>query len=226
MKKIAFLLSIVALLCSNVSNGQDFKPVANDFDVELMFVPFSNNPVQLDNFRGRYFFADDLALRIGVNVAVHAEKSEPVNETNSNVTDEEKMSSTQLGFLPGIEIHLGDFQRVSPYIGAEVGIVTKSARYEYTDNATSTTMEIKGAWSDNGSNRGFTSFRINAVTGVDYYFVRRMYLGAELGYGFSSTAWKKIEATSGSNTITIENKSTSTDVGFGVISAIRLGYSF
>ncbi|MCD4736415.1 MAG: outer membrane beta-barrel protein [Bacteroidales bacterium] len=225
MKKI-FTVLLIVVFAASFANAQDYKPAAGKVTVELNFTPLSATPVGINYLKGRYFISEDLAFRLGVDIRMHNDKSEPDNAVDPDVKDEQKMSFTQFGLFPGIEKHFGGTDRVSPYIGAEVGFTTKGAKSEYTDNKANTTAEVEGAWDVAGTNRGFTTFGLNVLAGVDFYFVKKFYMGAELGFGVQSTSLKEVKATAGGTTNTVANKETSMDVGFNFNPAIRLGFCF
>lgn len=224
MKKF-IAISILIICASAFANAQDYKPVAGNVAIEVNFTPLSAAPIGLNYLKARYFVADDLVFRLGLDIRMHSSKSEPTNATDPAVLDEEKMSYTQFGLMPGIEKHFGKWERFSPYIGAEIGFTTKSSKYEFTDNDANVTSEVKGAWAD-GSNRAFTTFGINALAGADFYFTKKFYLGTEIGFGFASTTEKEVESTVGSTTNTVMQKEAMTDLGFNFNPAIRLGFCF
>ena len=225
MKKF---IAITLILSCTVAllKAQDYKPAAGDVALELNFTPLSTQPIGLNYLKARYFLADDMVFRIGLDVRIHSEKSEPDNANDPDVQDEHKMSFTQFGIMPGIEKHFGNNERVSPYVGAEIGFTTKGASSEYTDNDANETTEYSGAWDMGGTQRGFTSFGVNILAGADFYFVKKFYMGAELGFGLESTSHKEVEVTFDGDTETVANKESSMDVGFNFNPAIRLGFSF
>lgn len=224
MKKI-IAIAILMICFSAFTNAQEFKATEGNIALELNFTPLSNTPIGLNYLKARYFVADDLVFRLGLDIRMHSNKTEPVNGMDPDVLDEEKMSYSQFGLMPGIEKHFGQWERFSPYVGAEIGFTTKSSKYEYTDNDANVTGEIKNAWSDD-SNRGFTTFGINVIAGADFYFTKKFYLGTELGFGFAATSLKEVETTIGSTTTTTDQKESMSDLGFNFNPAIRLGFCF
>ncbi|MCF8369742.1 MAG: hypothetical protein K9G76_11935 [Bacteroidales bacterium] len=225
MKKgTVILAALLFFVC--FANTQDFKPVAGDLGVELNFTPLSATPIGINYLKARYYLANDLVVRIGLDIRMHSEKGEPMNEIDPLVTDEEKASYTQFGIFPGIEKHFGNWERFSPYVGAEVGFTTKGAKSEYIDNNVNQTMEVNGAWDQFGTQRGFTSIGINALCGADFYFTKKIYLGAEIGFGVLSTSMKEVEITAAGASDTIINKESRMDLGFNFNPAIRLGFCF
>jgi len=231
MKKIIAIIMIVSCTAVFV-HAQDIKGATGNVAVELNFTPLSSSPISIDYLKVRYFASDDIVYRMGLNINMHSEKYEPINAVDDKIKDLEKESYTQFGLYPGIEKHFGNFERFSPYIGAEVGFTTKSSKYSYEDNEAKTTYESKNGWVPNDesapyiSNRAFTSIGLNLLTGADFYFTKKFYLGAEIGFGFMSTSWKEVTVSMGSTTITVDNKYSSRDLGFNYNSAIRLGFCF
>lgn len=224
MKKIIAILVLV-ICAGTFIKAQDYKPVAGQAALELNFTPLSAAPIGLNYLKVRYFVDDQVVFRIGLDIRRHSEKSEPINTTNPDVMDESKMSYTQFGIYPGLEMHFEGTDRFSPYIGAEIAFDTKGAKASYTDNDANTTTESDGAWLD-GSNRGFTKIGVNLLAGADFYFAKKLYFGAELGFGFLSTTMKEVKGTVGSTTTTTSVKSSSSDIGFNFNPAIRLGFCF
>lgn len=224
MKKIILIFTMI-LSTAVLLVGQDYKPVAGQVAAEVNFTPLSATPIGLNYLKARYCLSSDLVVRIGVDIRTHSDKSEPINTADPDVNDEQKMSYSQFGIYPGIEKHFGNLDRLSPYIGAELGFVTKSSKASYKNNVSDVETESKGAWLD-GSNRGFTSIGLNALAGVDFYIFKNLYLGTEIGFGFQSTTMKEVEVTMGNTTSTTNVKSSSTDIGFNFNPAIRLGFWF
>ena len=127
MKQLILILAL-AIGSSIALVGQDYKPTSGQIAAEVNFTPLSANPIGLNYLKVRYAIADDLVFRLGVDIRMHSDKSEPINGTDPNKNDEQKMSYTQFGLFPGIEKHFGNLERLSPYVGAELGFVTKGSK--------------------------------------------------------------------------------------------------
>jgi hypothetical protein len=158
------------------------------------------------------------------------------------------------GLNTGLEYHLLKSERISPYIGLDFGFENKSsdATYEnvienfnypaedYTYSISTT--EIENAWEgttyifdpNSGyyivykelNERAYTKFTINAVAGVDIYIVKHLYLGFEIGLGYSSVNAKKVEVKIDEKIEKTYPKTTDTKTGLNVNKAIRLGIWF
>lgn len=225
MKKIAVVLFfIVAVIALNAQT--EYKPVAGDLSLEMNFTPLGDAPLQIDYLRGRLFLSDKLALRLGVNVHMKNKKTEPENSTGG--LDEDIKKYTQLGIFPGIEVHLGNFERLSPYVGAEVGFSLKSSKEIYTSNSSSSVSEStwNGAWQD-GSERAFSAFYLNGLIGADYYLSKKLFIGMEMGLGLQSVTNKEVtkEQTGQENDV-VSVKGSEFDLGVNFNPAFRLGFCF
>ena len=72
---------------------------------------------------------------------------------------------------------------------------------------------------------------LNLIAGFDYYVAQNLYLGAELGLGFSYKKMSTITSTmdplpTGAKQAADEIQGSTIDFGPNVVSAFRLGYNF
>jgi len=145
---------------------------------------FKLNPVGV--LKGRYFFQDDLALRLSLGLAMPSAK-ETTNETA--YTLEQKYCTSTLFFGLGVEKHFAGTNRLSPYVGAELHLGSYSTNYQShrTDIAGNTTtktdVEIKTA-------PGFV-FGGGLFLGADYYIAPKVFLGLEAGLNIDSRSLGK-----------------------------------
>ncbi|RDC58737.1 BT1926 family outer membrane beta-barrel protein [Adhaeribacter pallidiroseus] len=95
----------------------------------------------------------------------------------------------------GIEKHFSGTKKLSPYIGAEIGFTSTFVKSEYT--GPDREISVKNGYIDDNQNPngrpGYSQIGLNAIVGADYYFVKRFYVGMELGYGIQYKISKKIE---------------------------------
>ncbi len=203
---VVFGLSINAF--SQESITDDFIPSAGDASIEVNFLsPFVvGQPFTMDNLKGRYFLSNTMAVRLGLEFDLTSETDEGEDwESTDRVTD--------FGLYPGVEIHFPVSNRVSPYVGGEIGFFSRSTYYGEND------VEVK-------NEAGFSSFHINLVSGVDLYIYKGLYLGAELGYGFERRSTKDAEYTIDNTTTEVENNDVLYRVGDNINASFRLGWSF
>ena len=175
-----------------------------------------------------------------------------------------KNNYTQFTLAPGFEYHFGMWERLSIYVGGEVlvGFRVSQGSFEldsrellyqrdyYNNLELVRTTEIKGNIKTkncyySGSNyeqTGRMFFGINALTGFDFYFYKGLFLGAELGLGYThSYALKgtakgeyesKIKTPNGGSTNfdtideIFDTKISGGNFGFRCNPMIRLGWRF
>ena len=179
MKRILFLFGAVFFFANSFAQENEFKPEAGDFSTEVNFKPFASSPLNIDLIRLRRFIDDENALRIGF--MVNLDRMEDANNS-LNDEDHELYQSIEVTFQPGFERHFEGTERLSPYVGIEAELTIKSSKAEIEEELITTNIE--GAWSENGSNRGFTRLGMNLLFGADYYIAREVFIGVEFGWGY------------------------------------------
>ena len=229
MKKTIIIISIVVfathfaiagvLGSATSTTAGNLKMNSGSLSTELNFTPFGTTPLTMDGLKVRYFLSDQLAVRLGLDINMFSANSKPL--TAQGVSDKDKKSYFVFGFSPGVEMHLADFEKLDPYIGAEVGFSMKSSKEEYTDNTANKTYKSTGAWGD-GSNQAYGSFHVGVLAGVNKMLTKHMYFGAEMGFGFFMDSYKEVKY----DDVVVENKSSQSSVQFINNGAIRLGWCF
>ncbi len=217
-------------------NGS-YKPTSG-FTTEVNFVPANTSmPISMDYLKLRMFMSENMAIRLGFNFNMRSEKYENLPPVGSTAPIEKtKNSYTIFGIVPGIELHMGDMPKLSPYVGADLGFFLKSSKTEITNWGNENyTYESNGAWSTAGiypvptvlSEQGYTQIVFNLVLGTDYYFSKHFFTGIEIGLGLENTSYKEIKITSNrpdvSETIP---KTKIMNIGFNYNPAFRLGWAF
>ncbi|MCC9166426.1 hypothetical protein [Pontibacter harenae] len=213
MKNTLIVLAVllVSALTVQAQNGSTtYKPTAGNITTEVLFNYLGNISLNDGFIRGRYFTSDATALRLSVGIHYNHDK-----------LDDDAFSRTAgISLAPGIEKHFAGTERLSPYIGAELPISLRGARYENDGT------EVKGAITPNGLSRGSLSVGLNAVAGTDFYFARNFYVGVEAGVGIRYRKDADIEIRGG-------NISESTTEGFHSVNffqfvngGLRIGFVF
>lgn len=235
MKKILFAVALVAT--GFVANAQsDFKPVKGDVTAEfgltggVLNADFKLNETG-NVLRGRYFFQDKTALRVGFGLTSNSQTNNAYNPTNADQKGTVEDSDTQLLINLGIEKHFTGTDRLSPYVGGDVlfGYGSSSTTF---DNATGSVNAPTYANGSSSSLDGPSAFGIGlrAVMGADYYFAKHLYLGAEAGFGFLYTKEGKTTLSSttpgGSTTVTNESAGHAFSLDKSVITGLRIGFVF
>ena len=201
MKKILMVAALAATSIVAAQAQSEFKPKAGDVttDVSLFANGLFANPTALYKgnvasgasvgttsgsfnlntvgvLKGRYFFQDDLALRLSLGLSAPSTKS-TTEEVNKNKVEKYRTSTIYFGL--GVEKHFAGTDRLSPYVGAELHLGSYSTNYESNDTqtvgtiVTKTNLQIKSA-------PGFT-FGGGLFMGADYYIAPKVFLGLEAG---------------------------------------------
>lgn len=233
MKKIVLSASLVAL--SLFAKAQDatgeHKPVQGDVTTEFSYGGlFNNTQLGLNNgqLKFRYFVADNLAGRIGFNVSSSSQTDHVYG--NDDEVGSSRQSTNNVGFNLGLEKHFTGSDRLSTYAGADLLLQLNSEKQKLTDTNFSGSSYLAGA-SGKGKS-GSTGIGLRLVTGADYYIVKKVYIGGELGWGFLYTVARdtkfeyKSETTTVTDSFPAEEGARSFEVKPSVVGAIRLGFRF
>lgn len=142
---------------------------------------------------GRYYLADDVALRMGLGIN---STNQTVSETSYSgpdtfqtaTTDESTLKAFSFGVGVGVEKHfMTEAKRLDPYGGihvtfASIGKInaTTSSDINLPDTLTDTFTMYEANLA------GGTSFGAGLLAGFNYFFSDHFALGAELYWGFQS----------------------------------------
>lgn len=254
MKKVSlFVFSL--LLAGTAAFAQ--KQTAGNFTAEISILRngLNANVTALNSAIGgaklRYFFADDLAIRLGLNVTSASNKFEATEKADgTGLLGDGKATSSNIVIAPGIEKHFGAWEKVSPYVGFDLTVGFRSAKEERNQLENDFfNIDINGAvfnkdqslTIDNGTTLGSgngiinnntaagTSFGFNFVTGVDFYVTGGLFLGAEMGIGFNTFSGKDITAvqrTGNATTTTVLQAAKNSGFTPNIIGGLRLGWNF
>lgn len=197
MKK-AVILFAAALLCLAGTQVQAQKQIGGDKNLEFQFSPLGGNPIGINGLRFRLFNSENSAIRVnfflGSSTITDVISQEGAINAESPVSPMLQSYDRAFDFTirPGYEIHFDGTDRLSPYVGAEIdfGVGSTSTETEKwsLDNLTDLSVGKNVVWSETEGN-SYTRLGINLLAGFDYYFTDNLYLGAELGFGFSNTSF-------------------------------------
>ncbi len=225
--------------------------------MELNFKPFGEEIISFNQLQFKYKATDQFVIRLGLAFDydtwdLPGDDYDPSEEIKINGNEK----STKYGISPGIEYHFLKNSRISPYVGLELSFTNLSIESHYTDVRTEynndsyifipVKVDIEGATrevtrdyiqtsqgyyqyytSTSYPKRAYTSFGGNLLAGCDFYFMRSMYVGAEVGLGYSRILYKKATIMISDNVNpTILPSYTNTTFGFYYNSALRLGFWF
>ena len=250
MKKVLLSAALLGGMMFG-ANAQDeatpassgYKQEAGNKTIEIRFNPSSifnagaadaNNQFSLfDGLKFRSFTSETSAYRLGVDLTMNSATAITRQEATDVTELKTKTSDFSLMLKPGIEKHFASSERLSPYVGAEllIGFKTTTEKEEYDADATATGNDVKEKTSKNGNNgNGYFKLGLGGVAGVDYYFVKKLYIGAEVQYGLMYTANSKtINEDSGldGDAAKVETKNGSEfQLTPNVTANIRVGWTF
>ena len=230
MKKFIFV-AVAALACAFSANAQDkqYKPEAMDFSLEMNYTPGTTGRFVLPEYgvKGRLFLSDRLAVKMNLGFTTNSDKTvayviqQQGGGSTTETSSELKETSTAFTIMPGVEYHFGDFKRVSPFVGAAIGIMAGSSN---------TIPDIQGEPNVSSKKPTF-GFGIQASAGVDVYICQGLYAGVELGLGYNYAKEGRGETTTinGDQSVTKEDGKSETmsgSFGFSAIPSLRIGWFF
>lgn len=181
---------------------------------------------QISEIKMRYFLKNNIALRTRFAYTFSNNTDFVYNALNPAIlpfTLKSKQSSFNLGI--GFEKHFTGTEKLSPYLGAEVGFGLNS-------NSLNGTNTFNGQSYSEGST--FTAQTVNSnniycglIFGADYYIVPSVYIGAEIGYGLSVQNYGTRQIWNSNSPEIIEN-SLGSGLGFGLQAnpGVRIGIKF
>jgi outer membrane protein W len=188
------------------------------------------------NLRARYFINDNIAARVQLGLGSSSEKSlyyaanDSTFSSPGTIVDKSSSWTMQLG----AEYHLKGTDKLSPYFMAGINFGGMSMSTKGT-NVDEIIDPINDAIFEDGSTHEMKTsssmFGIGLGAGMDYYVFDNVYLGLELGWG-----WSRINDKGGSYSSTTAGGSSEGDIpslgsnsnmGTGAMNtAFRIGWRF
>jgi hypothetical protein len=230
---------------------KNYKPIKGTITTEVGLTGGLNDAnFSLNNNAGllrfRYFLKNDIAVRIGFSAVNRSNTKNfygPANTPIAGLLGFVETKNSGITVNLGAEKHFKGSDRLSTYLGVDLLIRSNSAT-EKRDNANAAGTAFQQASSGNikGQNANGTSgsgFGFRLVTGAEYYIVKNVYLGVEVGFGFESIKSKAISGQSTSATIVnfvatnpvtipidIKSPGKNSSISPSVITGIRIGFQF
>lgn len=185
--------------------------------------------------RMRYFFTDNIAARIQIGLGDGL--GTPSSETLRFYEDADggggegsvEISRSAWNAQIGGEYHFAGTQKLSPYAALGINFGGGSRSEVWTDADGNAGTYVDGL---NGTiEGGYGMFGIGLGAGMDFYFVENVYLGLELGFGWSNFNYDdseiETEFTAGGVTTTTTQVNPGRSESFiGTNAALRLGWRF
>ena len=162
MKKVLLFIALIGMTVGAVAQEDTNLPQKGDFSVELGFNPFGNNfeSFRLEGgmIRARHFISNKTAIRIGLGLQYALIDDGDAGGDN--------MHATVAGVALGWEGHWYPSNKIDLYAGPSVGFGIRHSSRE---------------WQEANENGDDYKFSFEAGTGINYYVVKGLYLGAEFG---------------------------------------------
>ncbi|OFX27312.1 MAG: hypothetical protein A2033_10870 [Bacteroidetes bacterium GWA2_31_9] len=205
MKKTFLFLACVAFLFTANAQEGGFKQAAGNKALEVNFAPLGGNPVGISGIQFKSYSSETSAMRMNIFIGYSNESKVLQDAVDTSTADpkvigdlelKEKNSSLEIGLRPGIEKHFAGTDRLSPYIGAELDFAkkfsTKKEESQIPEDVDVPTKNELYTKTTKGKD-GFMRVGVNAVAGFDYFFAKKLYIGAEFGFGVSKKFASKIK---------------------------------
>ncbi|MFN8164885.1 MAG: hypothetical protein U0X76_01605 [Bacteroidia bacterium] len=229
MKKIILSAALVAI--AGFTYAQ--KPAAGDVTGEVtMYFQTGTSAVSIwtPDLKARYFLSDDMALRIDFAVATSSSSQDVTEAAPGTGTGKYESSSSTFIIGAGIEKHFAGTERLSPYVGAGLSFSTGSSDETFTncDNFGGGLVYTPD-YLRTEDNASVSTFGLKLMAGADYYFVNNVYLGIEVGWGFSTTSNGDATSTTTSGGTTTVSKTpggSSSGLSLSYNPGLRFGFVF
>ena len=210
MKHILIAIALVGLVATA---AQAQKQLGSEHNIEFSFTPLSveDAPIDASTIKYRKFLDEDKAFRLSLTFSNNADSEvgwrdagfgfivpaiEGALSSEDPVSPElhNTFTTFSLGLAPGIEKHFDGTDRLSPYVGVEIGygMLNRSYAQEYwgsNDLDNIGQLEKYIVWTQTLA-QSATVIGLNLLSGFDFYISDALYLGAEAGLGFYSTSVK------------------------------------
>lgn len=216
MKKL-LIAGVTLISVWGAVNAQEFKAGKGNVTADLSLfskgIFATESPVMLNSgmLKGRYFISDGIALRGALSLITDSQK----DTSNEDIT--KKQNKSQIGMRFGVEKHFSGTDRLSPYIGGDIGLAyqtqSSSSKPKHGDKT-----KVEGP--------GTLGFGMGLFFGADYYFVKNVYLGVEAGLDFGTASVGSVKQTTGSTSTTGTKAGSSSTVSVGANAGFKLGFVF
>jgi hypothetical protein len=234
MKKIILSLTFAAIGLAAFAQ----KPTGGNITTEIGFTSLLGapaNPATLNipqgMLRARYFLNEGMAVRAHLGFGSTTTTAKQTSAGATPVTSENKTTTTGFGIALGIEKHLAGTDKLSPYLGGEIGFGSGSTKIDNKNSQSAAGTPTASGDAFKSSGGAATVIALNAFIGADYYVTEKVYFGAELGIGLfkmNKTSDMDTEVTDAATNTTVKvttpgGKGNSFGIMPNVIGQVRLG---
>lgn len=232
--KNLFLTLVLALTSVSVFAQ---KPIAGSKTAEVnLNFQVGTAPINYDlpaELRFRYFLADKTAFRLRLGLGSNTSKSAVLNGAGDVTSDITNKSGLGLNLGLGLEKHFDGTEKLSPYVGAQLGFLLGGKATTDVTNSTSASPnpgQVVSGHSYKSESGSTFGIGLGLYMGADYYIKDNVFIGGEFGLGLfssSSTAEGSTTVNNGVAETTVKAPKSSTSSLFGVSTGgVRLGFVF
>lgn len=215
---LSFAIATVYVAFAQDGAKPSVVPARKSIMVELNAHPFSETGVfSLDRLQAKYWLSDRFVLRAGFEYDQKRNNLRASDYDPDELYKDTYLERTNLfGIHAGLEYRILKNAKISPYVGLDLSYRRKSTHAEYVSNSLRnndlyvTYEELDGGWAvyemvyssyfgiyyqlaAYDMERAFREFAFNMLFGTDFYFVKNMYLGFELGLAYNNRVLQKVE---------------------------------
>lgn len=227
MKKL-FLLAGAVCISSALMAQKPTSDVKYSLEGNINYDATNGISWTAPNIRARYFVNENIAARVQLGMGSSNSKSLVYeNADGSGGTGSYNDAQSSMSIELGAEYHLMGTEKMSPYFmgGITIGSQSSSGSSENSDGASYVSGDSY-EYKYSGS-----SFGLGIGAGMDYYIADNMYIGLELGWGWSSYSdgGGSDSYTSGGTTVSFDTPSSGSNSGMGTgaaNTAFRIGWRF
>lgn len=230
MKKILFSIFSLAI-AAGASAQSEIKPNPGDVTTEFgLSGGVLNSNFELNEqgnlLRFRYFAKESLAFRLGFGLSSTKSTDNVYDADDDSRKGTYKTAETDFLLNLGVEKHFTGTERLSPYVGGDLLLSVANEKTEF-NNASMSGNSYSDGNSGSIKGPGSVGFGVRAVVGADYYIAKRVYLGAEAGFGFLNTKQGETKIKVNDDPIVTEKSAGSGfELAPTVITGVRIGFVF
>jgi len=197
MKKTIFSV-LAAVTVATSAMAQDYKQAAGNKSLEFQLAPLGGSPISIGGISFRKFTTDKMAWRVNAFIGMSSKSDKPVpaDTASGKLETTHKSSTFNVTLQPGVIWFMEGTDRLAPYWGAQIDFGMQMSTDKAQDNVAGTTPKSYtiGTTTTKGTD-GFTRIGAGLVAGFDYYIAKKLFLGAEMGFGFALNSKSTIKTT-------------------------------
>lgn len=225
---VAFATSLT-ISAQETMGENEYKFNSGDSNLEVLVAPLGGSPVFLSGIKFRHFNSSTSALRGAVFIGYNSDTEIIQQSMDMPEQEELRLINTEfsINIQPGMEWHMAGTERLSPYYGVVLNLgytrMAEIEEYEFMDPSSGETSV-----EDVTSSSAELNLGLNGVAGVDYYFAKNFYFGAEIGFGVNYTSLlpEKTEDSAPDTEDSEIDRGGSIGIGPNFVTRFRLGWLF